>query len=129
MILNIRTGVENKITRTVRKEDLASVYGDEHLPVLATSKIVAFMEFTALTSIQKLLPEGFTSVGTKIDIQHLRPATLGTEVTCRSRLTDIEGRNIVFDITLHSPIGVLSKAIHERAVVNEDAFKRRINIS
>ncbi len=128
MILRLKTGIENKITKTVRQEDLATVFGSEHLPVLATSKIVAFMEYTALSSIQTLLPDGYTSVGTKIDLEHYRPAVIDTEVTCFSRLTDIEGRKIIFELTLRSNTGILSKATHERAVVNEEAFKKRIDI-
>ena len=124
MILDLEPGIENHVSRTVREEDIASWFGEEHMPVLATSKIVAFMEYVALSSIQSRLPEGFSTVGTDISLQHKRAVVSGQEVECYSRLTDIKGRYLYFEISLRSEGEEIAYASHTRSVINIKAYKR-----
>ncbi len=127
MIINIKTGIQNKVTREVKTEDTASAFGEEHMPVLATSRIVAFMEYTALKSVQEHLPEGYSSVGTQIHLSHFKPVSPGDEVSCFSKLTEVEGRKLVFDITLRDQSGLIASATHTRMIINNEAFRRMIS--
>jgi predicted thioesterase len=129
LISNIKPGIENKLTREVTQNDTASSFGVEHMPVLATSKIVAFMEYTALSSIQSYLPEGYSSVGTHITIYHEKPALPGENVTCVSRLVEAEGRKLVFEITIHNDHDLVARATHTRMIIKNDAFRRLIQHS
>ena len=126
MIIHISPGIKKKLTREVTPEDTASAFGKEHMPVLATSKIVAFMEHTALTSVQDHLPPGYSSVGTHINLSHFKPVLAGEKVSCFSRLTEIEGRKLVFDITLRDHGGLIASASHTRMIINNLAFERMI---
>lgn len=126
MIINIKTGIQNKVTRTVKSEDTATAFGEEHMPVLATSKIVAFMEYTALESVQEYLPEGYSSVGTQIHLSHYKPVSPGVKVSCFSTLTEVEGRKLVFDITLRDHSGLVASSTHTRMIINNEAFHRMI---
>lgn len=127
MIINIKTGIQNKVTREVKTEDTASAFGEEHMPVLATSRIVAFMEYTALKSVQEHLPEGYSSVGTQIHLSHFKPVSPGAEISCFSKLTEVEGRKLVFDITLRDQSGLIASATHTRTIINNEAFRRMIS--
>lgn len=129
MILDLKPGIENKITKTVGERDTASYFGEEHMPVLATGLAIAFMEYTALSSVQSLLPDGYSSVGIEVNMKHLKPAPVGIEVTCHSRLTEISGRKLYFEISLRSDEGLLATCAHTRAVVQNDAFQRIIKTS
>ncbi|MBR5027906.1 MAG: dihydrolipoamide acyltransferase, partial [Bacteroidales bacterium] len=84
MELNIVEGIENQLVKTVGKDDSASKCGSGLLPVFATPALVAFMEQTAHTSIEKFLPEGCTSVGIEIDVKHLKATPLGMQARCHS---------------------------------------------
>ena len=85
MILHLKQGIENTVRRKIGTEHIASRYGDDQLPVLATPEIVSFMEYTALSSVQSLLPEGYSSVGAEIHLRHVRPVTAGASLICHSR--------------------------------------------
>lgn len=126
MISNLKPGIENSLTREVTEKDTASSFGVEHMPVLATSKIVAFMEYTALSSVETFLPEGYSSVGTQINIFHEKPVLPGESVTCYSRLVETEGRKLVFEISLRNDYDLVAHATHTRIIIKNEAFKRMI---
>lgn len=128
MILHLKPGIENTVKREVKLEHIASRYGEDQLPVLATPDIVSFMEYTALSSVQSLLPEGYSSVGAEIHLKHQRPVTAGTTLVCHSRLTEISGRRLFFEISLRSDTGLVATATHTRAVVNNESFLRSIRL-
>jgi len=127
MIIHIKPGIKKKLTRKVTPDDTASAFGKEHMPVLATAKIVAFMEHTALTSVQEYLPQGYSSVGTQINLSHYKPVPAGKKVSCLSCLTEVEGRRLVFDISLRDHSGLIANATHTRMIINNEAFERMIN--
>lgn len=126
MILNLQTGIENCVRRTVSKDDIATVFGSEHMPVLASSKIIAFMEYVALSSVQGFLPQGYSTVGTIINFEHKRPVIEGTDVECLSKLIEINGRKLFFDIILRTDLQEIARSTHTRIVINENAFERLI---
>jgi fluoroacetyl-CoA thioesterase len=126
MILNLKTGIERTESRVVKENDAASRFGSEHMPVLATGMAVAFMEYTALTSVQEFLPYGYSSVGTQIDMKHIKPAIIGSKVYCHSLLTRVQGRRLFFDISLRDDNNLIATAKHERAVINDEVFKRNL---
>jgi fluoroacetyl-CoA thioesterase len=126
MILHLKPGIENSMSREVRDEHVASRYGSDQLPVLPTSEIVSFMELTAQSSVQIALPEGYSTVGAEIHLKHIRPVSTGAVLTCHSRLTEINGRNLYFEISLRNGSDLVASASHIRAVVSNDSFLRTL---
>ncbi len=126
MILNLQIGIENCVKRTVSKDDIATVYGSEHMPVLASSKIIAFMEYVALSSVQGFLPQGYSTVGSIINFEHKKPVVEKTDIECLSRLIEIDGRRLVFEIILRTELQEIARCTHTRIVINESAFERLI---
>ncbi len=128
MILDIQPGIENEITQLVGENDIASSFGSEHMPVLATSKIVAFMEYVALSSVQDLMPKGHSTVGSEINLKHFKPVLAGETISCLSRLIKVDGRRLYFEIYLRNAGEEVARASHLRMVINNKAFKRLIGI-
>ena len=126
MIINLQPGIENAVSRIVSKEDIATIFGSEHMPVLASSRIIAFMEYVALSSVQGYLPQGYSTVGLNFQFEHKRPVTEGTNIECLSRLTDVSGRRMTFEISVRTISSEIANATHTRAVINESAFERLI---
>ena len=89
----------------VGKEDTAEVIGSGELPVLATPALIAWMENAAMLSVSGFLPAGETTVGGKIDITHLRPSAIGTEVGVCAILTEVEDKKLTFQIVAKDKIG------------------------
>lgn len=126
MILNIKPGIENEVIREVKESDMASFFGTEHMPVLATSRIVAFMEYVALSSVHGLLPEGYSTVSSEINLKHFKPVISGEKITCNSRLVKVEGRLLYFEISLRSISELIASSSHIRTIINEEVFRRFI---
>ncbi|MBE6824852.1 MAG: thioesterase [Ruminococcaceae bacterium] len=123
----LESGIKNKITITVTQDKTAKVMGSGTLSVFATPAMVALMEQTAAESVQGLLDEGVTSVGTKINVEHLAADPVGIEVTCESELTQVDNRRLVFDIVVSDKHGVVGKATHERFLIKADSFMQKTN--
>ena len=47
---------------------------------------------------------------------------VGMTVTCESELTAVEGRKLVFKVSLHDEKGPVGGGVHERFIVNDAKF-------
>lgn len=50
------------------------------------------------------------------------PTPVGMTVTCESELTAVEGRKLVFKVSLYDEKGPVGGGVHERFVVNDAKF-------
>ena len=80
-----------------------------------------------MTLIIDALPQGYTSVGTSIQVNHLKASAVDERVTCCATITAVEGRKVVFDITCRNEEGLLlGEATHERFIVNSEHFMAKL---
>ncbi len=123
----LKKGLKNTLTIKVAENNTAKVMGSGSLDVFATPSMVALMEQTASESINPYLDEGITSVGTKINVDHLAADPIGIEVTCESELVEVDGRKLCFDITVSDKHGIVGKAYHERFLIKSESFMAKTN--
>ncbi len=121
----MNTGIQNEIKMIVTEDKTALAMGSGVLRVFATPAMVALMEQTAAESVEKLLGEGKTSVGTLINVQHLAATPVGMEVTCKSVLKEIDQRRLSFEVEAFDEAGLIGKASHERFVVDKERFTEK----
>ena len=126
MEIKINEGIENKLVKTVTEADLAANCGSGLLPVFATPALVAFMEQTAHTSVEKLLPEGYTTVGIEIDIKHQKATPIGMQVCCTSKLTKVDGKRLYFAIEAFDEVAKIGEATHIRYIVESQRFMAKL---
>lgn len=121
------------LTFTVSEDDTASALGSGDLPVLATPRLLAWCEAATCAAVGDRLPPGSTSVGTAVDLEHVRPSAVGRVVEVTALLVDGDERTLRFEVTAtHSrgagtqaePIG---RGQVTRAVVEVERFLRRLN--
>lgn len=111
---------------TVTPAMTAERVGSGLLPVYATPMAAALMEETACMCTDDL-PAGETTVGTRLDIQHLKPSAIGERLTCKAELTEHEGRRYVFDIKIYNAREeVVASATHVRAQVTAERFMQKL---
>jgi len=118
---------EKSFTQTivVNEHQTALEYGSGLLPVFATPALIALMENTAMQLIE--LPEGSSSVGISINMQHLKATAVGKEVHCMATITAVEGKKYNFYITATDETGdLIGECIHERVVVNAEKFMSKL---
>ncbi|MDR3651910.1 MAG: thioesterase family protein [Paludibacter sp.] len=114
-------------TIQVQENQTASQYGSGLLPVYATPALIALMENTAMQLIEP--PEGSSSVGISINMQHLKASPIGAEITCKATIISNEGRKYIFKIEATDKLGdLIGECIHERVVVNIEKFLSKIKL-
>lgn len=110
----------------VTKELTAARYGSGLVEVYATPAMIALMEKTCQESVQDQLEPGQLTVGTLVNVRHLKATPVGMMVECESELTEIEGRKLVFKVTARDEKGIIGDGTHERFVVNEKDFMKKL---
>jgi len=118
MEIQIPQGVRGKEVLRVTYEDTAAKYGSGLVEVFATPAMVALMEKTCLTSVLPYLPEGYGTVGVKVDIVHSKATPIGMQVTCESTLLEVDRRRLVFELVASDEKGEIGRGRHERFVID-----------
>ena len=101
----LETGIRGRQSVAVTPENTAKTMGSGTLNVFATPALVALAEKTCWMSVADALDEGCGSVGTKLELEHTAPTPVGMTVTCESELTAVEGRKLVFKVSLYDEKG------------------------
>jgi fluoroacetyl-CoA thioesterase len=115
---SIAIGATGSWALDVKPEHLANRFKDRALPaVLATPIVVLAMENAALKAIKGSLEPGETAVGSRIDICHLSPTPAGVRIVGQARVSAVEGRRIVFQVSVVDEHGQIAAGIHERVVL------------
>jgi fluoroacetyl-CoA thioesterase len=105
--------------------------GDDHLVthvpggLLATPAMIAFLEYTCAAALVSHLDEGETTVGTHVCVSHDGAAWTGETISVRCRVDRIDRRRVTFGVEVESPLAVISRGTHERAVVNLARYTER----
>lgn len=113
------------VTRLVEPLMSAAALGSGSLEVLSTPWMIAMMESASRAAVQKHLPEGYTTVGTRVDVRHTAPVFVDAEVTVESKVVEIIGRTLLFRVAVRLGDLEVGSGIHERAVVNMEKFMSR----
>jgi predicted thioesterase len=114
-------------TKTIRVMPLltAKAVGSGELDVYATPAMAALMEATCAESVKNGLNENETTVGTLLNIRHLSATPLGLDVRCESRLDEIDGKRLVFNVRAFDNTGPIGEGTHERMIVDKDRFMKK----
>ena len=118
----LKPGLQAEISVTVTEENAASAWGSGALPVFATPAMIAYMEGAAHSSISYLLPEGWSSVGTEVNIKHLSATPLGLRVTAKAELLEIDGRALSFKVEAFDEAGKIGEGSHRRFLIESEKF-------
>ncbi|MEO8744258.1 MAG: thioesterase family protein [Candidatus Dormibacter sp.] len=86
----------------------------------ATPAMIGLMEITCHRSLDGLLPDGHTSVGYEVHVRHLAPAAPGSTVVVTTRLTEVKGNKLYFDVECRQGDKLLGSGLHKRAIVPAD---------
>jgi fluoroacetyl-CoA thioesterase len=122
---DLRVGLKGERQVIIGSEDTALRWGSGGVEVLSTPQLIALLETVALSVVDPLLPDGWVTVGTRVDIQHLAATPMGMGVRAQAILTRIKGRRLTFDVTAHDQAGIIARGTHERVAVNRRTFTER----
>lgn len=126
MDYNLEIGASYTAEKIVGETDSAVSLGSGTLPVFATPAMILLMELAACQSVQDRLPEGVTTVGTMVSIQHLAATPLGAAVSATATLAEAAGRKLAFEVVATDANGIIGKGLHERTIVDVARFMSKI---
>ncbi len=113
------------VTHTVTADDTAAAVGSGDLEVLATPRLLAWLEEASSGAVS--LDADSTSVSSRVELEHLAPSPVGSEVTATAPVVHRDGRLIRFQIVAHDVEGkVLASGEAQRIVVDRDRFLSRL---
>jgi fluoroacetyl-CoA thioesterase len=117
-------GRDGIVVARIEDDLTADRYGNAGLSVLATPALVGLFEQAAMRALDGLLAEGEGSVGSVVEVTHLAPTPAGGEVTVRARLTEVDGRQVWFELEAEDERELVARGRHSRAIVEWARFER-----
>jgi predicted thioesterase len=120
--VTLRTGLSAKVELTVTHADTAEALHSGDVPVLATPRLVALCEEASCKAVEGDLAAGSTSVGKRVQFDHLVPVGVGGEVQAEATLDRIEGRRLTFTVSVSDRSGLVAAGKVARVVVDRTTF-------
>jgi fluoroacetyl-CoA thioesterase len=114
---------------TVTDADTAVAVGSGSLPVLGTPCLLAWCEAATCAALEPTLPEGSTSVGTRVSLEHLAASPVGQAVEVSASTTYVDGRLHRFTVSARHVGGdgkVVGSGEVTRVVVDAARFLGRL---
>ena len=124
--MELRPGLSHSLEILVGSKDTAAHVGSGVVQVLATPVVINLFESAALRAIEHLLPAGYQSLGTRLDVRHIAATPVGMKVSASARVARGEGRTVYFVLEAHDERELIADGAHERVIVNVAKFDARV---
>jgi predicted thioesterase len=121
-INGLHTGLKAAVSEVVCERNTARFWGSGGLDVYATPAMAALMEKAALSAVAAVLPAGYSTVGTKLQITHSSASALGTEIHAEAELIGFDGRRLFFRVRSWDAAGDIGEGAHERFIIEDAKF-------
>jgi fluoroacetyl-CoA thioesterase len=122
----IVAGMRGSAALTVGDEHTAPSIGSGKVRVLATPVMINLIEAAALAAVEHLLPAGYQSLGTRLDVRHIAATPVGMRVTATAQLIKVDARVMSFRVEARDEGDLIGDGTHERVVVNVAKFDERV---
>ena len=118
----LQVGKTYTLTEKVTPENVAAAMASGTLPVYATPAMILLIERTCMELAQPHLDAGCSTVGTKLNIEHLSATPISMTVRAECTLREIDRRRLVFSCEVYDDAGLIGKGTHERFIVANEKF-------
>jgi predicted thioesterase len=118
-------GSAAQVELTVTDADTAQAMGSGDVPVLGTPRVLALAEAATVAATATKLPPGATTVGTRVELDHRAATPVGRTVIAEARLSKVDGRRLMFEISVRDGTEVVAGGRVERALVDRHRFVER----
>jgi fluoroacetyl-CoA thioesterase len=114
----LRLGLEATAERVVQLEHTIQVLNPNLPAVFSTPSMIGLMEHATVAAIASELPPGAISVGTRIEVDHLKAVGVGATVRAWARFVKYKDRFLVFDVEARSGEHLIGRGRVFRAIVH-----------
>jgi fluoroacetyl-CoA thioesterase len=123
----LEPGLSAQVDLVVGDADTAIAMKSGSVPCLATPRLLALTEEACLAVVAGRLEPGATSVGQRVQIDHLAPTPVGARVTAEATLAAVQGRRITFTVSVNDARGLVAVGRVTRVVVDTERFLDKLN--
>jgi len=97
--------------------------------VFSTPSMISEMEETCRLLLKEefLQDEDWDSVGTLVNVRHLKATPVGTQVNLKATVVNVADRRITFQVEATDRLEKIGDGLHERAIINVPEFRERFN--
>ena len=124
----MKIGDRATVERTVAEHDTAAALGSGDLAVLATPRLLAWCEATTCAAVASYLTPEQTSVGTRVQLDHVGASAVGSVVRVTAAVSYVDGRLVRFEVVARQGEDDRMVAHGEvtRVVVDRERFLSRV---
>ena len=116
-------GDKHTLSHIVADTETAEILGSGGLPVYSTPSMICLMELTAYKLAEQ---KGHQTVGTKVNICHLKASKVGTQLTSTAEVVEFEGRRILYKVKVSDEAGLVGEGTHERFIIDPEKFMAKL---
>jgi predicted thioesterase len=106
----------------VEDSDTAVALGSGDVGVLGTPRLVALCEEATVDAVADALTSDQTTVGIRVELDHLAPSQLGDAIVATAQLDAVEGSRLRFSVTASDGRREIGRGVVVRAVVDRERF-------
>jgi len=120
--VELSTGLRGEARLVVQHADTAEALGSGTVAVLGTPRLIALCEAASVMALADQLPAGITSVGMRVQLEHLQPSAIGAHVTAEAVLDKVEGKRLFFTVSASDERGLIACGKVTRVQVDVERF-------
>jgi predicted thioesterase len=110
---------------TVTDADTAIAMRSGSVAVLSTPRVVALAEEACVAAVDGSLGEGQTTVGMRVQLDHVNPTPVGGTAIAEATLEKVNGRRLAFTVSVNDSRGLIAAGRVTRVVVDEERFMEK----
>jgi predicted thioesterase len=126
--VELQPGSAASVERVVGERDTSAAAGTSDVQMLATPSIILFAEQAIWAALDGRLDKGTSAVEHRVEISHLAPTPVGAKVRAEAILESIEGRRLVFRISVTDERGLVAAGRFTRVIISKDKFLERAGL-
>jgi fluoroacetyl-CoA thioesterase len=120
--MGLETGLTGSASLEVTDSDTAIAMRSGDVPTLGTPRLIALCEEATLRALNGHVQPGCSSVGVRVQVEHISPTAIGRTVVAEATLEKIEGRRLVFSVSAKDDHGLVAAGKVTRVMVELERF-------
>ncbi len=110
------------IDHVVKESDTSASMGTSDVPVLSTPRIILLAEQAIASALEGRLDKGMSAVEHRVEVSHLAPTAVGATVHAEALLEAVEGRRLIWRVSITDARGLVAAGRFTRVVVSTADF-------
>ena len=120
--MGLSPGLAATVEHVVEERDTSAAFGTSDVPLLATPRIILLAEQAIWAALENRLQPGISAVEHRVEISHLAPTPVGARVRVEALLEAMDGRRLVFRISISDDRGLVAAGRFTRVLVSTERF-------